>query len=396
MKIVVGLEEIANIGNTYVQAFRELGHEASLVVWNRNPFYTDTEYTKVIWEIKSALRETSVFSMLPKSVLPRILAAQELLSQLRKADLFIYIFSSSFLPCYFDYPILKLAGKKMITVFCGDEIRFGEAVSLYARERGYFDELEPYLNIRTRETNDLFLQKILRIRTAETWSDLIVSSPEMGQLQKKPYVRIHIPLKLDNYQFKVHGRSVPKIVHAPSHRGYKGTDVILRAIEELHGEGLQFEFTLLENVPNSVVRDILADADIVVSQLYGDVLSTFSEEGMATGNAVVGRFVADSVPPNLPAVNANRFTLKEQLREMITNVDKRIQISYASRDYVEKYFSHLTVAQSLLDTIQSNDEKRYDYQPVFYKRLKKYTLKFLGGDFKKYFGIVDKNIGLGQ
>lgn len=386
MRILVGTREIANIGNTYVQAFKELGHDASLVVWERNPFYTDTEYSKVLREIDPPVKTKRNLSRLSKAVFRVFYGAKEFASQLRKTDLFIYLYSSSFLPFYFDYPILRLAGKKMISVFCGDDIRFGEAVSLYALERGYFNELEPYLNTRTHEINDLFLIKTCRIRVAETCSNLIVSSPEMGQLQRKPYMRLHIPINLNNYQFKVHGRPNPKIVHAPSYRGYKGTDVILRTVEELKTEGLQFEFILLENLPNQVVRDVLTDSDIVISQLYSDCLSTFSEEGMATGNAVVGRFVTDSVPSAPPAVNANQFTLKDQLRETITNINQRVQLSYAAREYVEKYFNHLTVAQSSLDAVQSNDKNRYDYRPDFYKKLNKHVLKFLAGDARKNFG----------
>lgn len=386
MRILIGVEEIANIGNTYAQAFRTLGHEVKLCVFQRHPFYSDTDYDHVFYE--TSLGYSRFLSKIAKSLPARIAAGQGFFGELNKTDLFIYLFTSSFLPFRLDYPLVKLAGKKMISVYCGSDIRFGAAVSLYAQDRGYADELQPFIDILINENEDLFLRKTLSVRVGEVWSNLVVSSPEMGQLQRKPYMRLHIPLNLENYHFKVHARVVPKLVHAPSNRGYKGTDVVLQVIEDLRAEGLKFDFTLLENVPNNEVRDILTDSDIVISQLYGDVFSTLSEEGMATGNAVVGRYVLDSVPENPPGVNANRFTLKENLREMITDVNKRVEISYAGRAYVEKYFSHLVVAQNLLNGVLSKQGLTFDYYPEFYKKLRRHYPRFIKGDIVQAMQII--------
>lgn len=379
MRILIGVEEIANIGNTYTQAFRSLGHDASCIVWHRKLFYKDAIYDRVIFETDIHSKKHflgPIYRWFPY----KIEATQEFLRRLGETDVFIYLFASSYLPYLLDYPILKLAGKKLVSVFCGDDIRYGNAVLHYAKARGYLDEISPYLETRSRELEDLFLKKLYRVRFSERWSDLIISSPEMGQLQKKGYMRLHIPLVLENYSFKVHGRAIPKIIHAPSNRGVKGTDVIVQAVEELKEEGMKFEFSLLENVPNEKVKEKLTESDIVVSQLYGDVFSTFSEEGMATGNAVIGRFVPDSVPGDPPAINATRFTVKDRIREMIVDIEGRIQLSYAARAYAEKYFDHLIVAQQMLNSI-GGKRIAYDYKPDFYMTLRKHYLQYIRQDF---------------
>jgi hypothetical protein len=58
------------------------------------------------------------------------------------------------------------------------------------------------------------------------------------------------------------------IVHSPNHRGCKGTEYIINAVDQLKNEKLNVELKLLEKVQNHEVRDILRnEADILVEQL---------------------------------------------------------------------------------------------------------------------------------
>ena len=66
--------------------------------------------------------------------------------------------------------------------------------------------------------------------------------------------------------------SVPEsdvvLVHSPNHRGCKGTEFIISAVEKLQSEGLKVELKLLERMKNDEVRSILSkEADILVEQI---------------------------------------------------------------------------------------------------------------------------------
>jgi len=59
----------------------------------------------------------------------------------------------------------------------------------------------------------------------------------------------------------------PIVIHAPSHRGAKGTAHILEAVDRLKAEGVAFEFVLVEKLSNTEARKLYERADLVVDQL---------------------------------------------------------------------------------------------------------------------------------
>ncbi len=73
----------------------------------------------------------------------------------------------------------------------------------------------------------------------------IVATPDL--LQYHPDATyIPIPLEPIQYHFELKGRV--KVVHAPTNRELKGTDLILKAVEEAKAQGVDFDFELVEGV----------------------------------------------------------------------------------------------------------------------------------------------------
>ena len=369
MRIFVGLCEIANTVATYADGFRALGHETWTVVWSKNPFYPDSQYDVVLEETLGAFRPGA--GMLEKGLrwIRRTgVVLGQFLRALVKCDVFVFIFGTSFFRRYWDYPILKLFGKTVISVFCGDDIRYWYAYEREIHSLGLDNELKPYFEYR-EYPDDLFLVKIRTIRAAERYADLILSQPTMGQLQIRPYMRFNIPLNLAHYRFNVSERLVPLVVHAPSDRGVKGTESVLAAVEQLRQEGLRFEFRLIENMPNSQLRELLVEADIVVDQLYGQTVATLALESLATGNVTLARYLPEyaHVPPDCPVVNVTTVTLVEKLREVILDLDLRRQLAHAGRKYVEEFHDHVRVAQQILNWSEPGGIRQYDFIPTFFR-----------------------------
>jgi len=365
MRIFIGLAEVANNAFTYAKGFQSLGHKTYTVITRKNPFYRDSHYDEVLAEQMEYPGE---------GVFPRIEAGRRRLSfflrALRNCDLFIFLSATSFLPGYCDYPVLKLFGKRIVSIFFGEDIRYWHAYAQEMRSLGWEEEIKPYLEYRKSDPRDFFLTKINRVRVAERYADLILSQPSQGELQTRAYMRVNVPLDLSQYHFNVPGREVPLVVHAPSNRGVKGTEFVLETIRKLKGEGLLFEFQLLEKTPNAVVRKLLADADIVVDQLFSQTVAGFALESLATGNVVLARYSPDyaRVPPDCPVVNVTVETLPGALRRFILDGDLRRQSAYAGRGYVEKYHSHVKVAQQILDWLEPGGILEYDFVPTFFQR----------------------------
>lgn len=140
------------------------------------------------------------------------------------------------------------------------------------------------------------------------------------------------------------------IVHSPNHRGFKGTEFILQAVQELKDEGLKIDFVLLEKVPNEVVRNTLTTtADILVEQIIFTGYGLSGVEGMASGIPVMSNWEHKDISTlfrrysylnECPIVSTSPETIKENLRKLITNPSLRKHLGDAGREYVEKYNSY--------------------------------------------------------
>lgn len=160
-----------------------------------------------------------------------------------------------------------------------------------------------------------------------------------------------------------------QIVHAPNHRGFKGSEFILEAIKKLQAEGLKIELILLEKLQNSRVKEILnQEADILVEQLIATGHGMNGLEGLASGIPVISNMEDESYMLPLrrwsyldecPLVSGTPETLVDVLRKLITNPDLRNQLGDAGRKYVEKYHgldSARFVFGEIIEFLQGNRE----------------------------------------
>ncbi len=149
-----------------------------------------------------------------------------------------------------------------------------------------------------------------------------------------------------------------KVIHTPNHRGFKGTEFLIQAVEELKAEGLKIELILLEKVPNDRVRELMQQADILAEQfIIGYALNAI--EGMASGLPILSNleheaytrlFRRYSFLNECPIVSTSPETLKQNLKALVMNPKLRDELGRASRQYVEKYHSYES-AQYLFGSI---------------------------------------------
>ena len=153
------------------------------------------------------------------------------------------------------------------------------------------------------------------------------------------------------------------VIHTPNHRGCKGTEFIINAVNELLDEGLKVELQLLEKIQNHEVRNILThDADILVEQLIFTGHGLSGLEGMASGIPTISNLEDEtytlpmrrwSFLNECPLVSATPEDITDVLRELITNPSLRTDLGRAGREYVEKYHG--------LDSAQYLFENVFDY-----------------------------------
>jgi glycosyltransferase involved in cell wall biosynthesis len=143
-----------------------------------------------------------------------------------------------------------------------------------------------------------------------------------------------------------------KVIHTPNHRGFKGTEFLVRAIEELQEEGLKVELILVEKRSNEEVRRLMAEeADVLAEQFIATGYAMSGIEGMASGLPVMANleheaytrvFRRYSYLNECPILSTTPETMKENLRVLVINPELREELGRAGRLYVEKYHSEET------------------------------------------------------
>lgn len=168
---------------------------------------------------------------------------------------------------------------------------------------------------------------------------------------------------------------VIKIIHTPNHRGFKGTEYLIKAVEELQQEGLQLELILLEKVPNEKVRELMQKVDILAEQFIATAYALSGIEGMASGLPVMANldneayttlFRRYSFLNECPILSTTPETLKENLRLLITKPELRKELGELGRKYAEKYHSYEMTQYLFTHIFRKLDGEDIDLMNLFH------------------------------
>lgn len=177
-----------------------------------------------------------------------------------------------------------------------------------------------------------------------------VQDPEMQTYC--PQARI-VPRVLDLSKFSVvetEPKARPMVVHAPTDDLLKGTNFVLKAVEELKEEGLDFDFRLIKDMPNAQALEQYRAADIVIDQILIGWYGVLAMEAMAMGKAVIA-YIRDDLTgyfgAQLPLLNANPETIKQVLRGAVKDAELRQEVGRHGRTFVEATHDSRRVARDL-------------------------------------------------
>jgi len=142
-----------------------------------------------------------------------------------------------------------------------------------------------------------------------------------------------------------------RVLHAPNHRHFKGTEHIIAAIERLRERGIAIELDLVENLPHAEAIERYRSADVVVDQCLIGFHGYFSLEAMALGKPVLC-FLRDPqrdvlAPDECPIVNIRPETIERQLETLVTDRRLAHELGLQGRAYIERYYSVQAFADRL-------------------------------------------------
>lgn len=247
-----------------------------------------------------------------------------------------------------DVRILKALGKKIVVTYQGDDARQGDYCRenfdiTFAHEVGddYYNSVTDQLK---RERIAKFSKYANRIFALNP--DLLHVLPKNAKFL--PYSNIDLrewkPTSPINFK--------PVIVHAPSHRGAKGTRFIVQAVAQLRSKGLEFEFVLVEGMTHQEARKQYEGADLLIDQLLAGWYGGLAVELMALGKPVICYiregdlgYIPGEMRADLPIINATPSSIADVLEHWLTEGFERLPaIGRKSRQYVEKWHDPLRIA----------------------------------------------------
>lgn len=246
--------------------------------------------------------------------------------------------------------LLQLAGIKTVVMPFGSDVHVLTRGQNRLMVNGYARDYPGFRHSRKRTANliDVWTRGADHIISGCDWIDFLyfwdtlmlahfaidtdaIALPDFNDISDKPIS----PLRL---------------IHAPNHRSLKGTEHIVKAVEELKAEGTSIELSIVEGVTNSELIEKIKEADVVVDQLIIGWYAMFALEGMSMGKPVVCHIRPDFrdvyigagilQPDELPLVEASVTTIKETLRHLASLSKNELnEIGQRSRDFVEKHHS---------------------------------------------------------
>jgi hypothetical protein len=157
----------------------------------------------------------------------------------------------------------------------------------------------------------------------------------------------------------------PRIVHAPSNGGIKGTPLVLAALERLKSR-YAFDLVLIENTPHAQAMKLYQTADLAIDQVLAGWYGGFAVELMAMGKPVAAyireedrRFVPPAMWDEMPILRLDPRTLDDDLARILSDPGALVAHGARSRRFVERWHNPTRTAVAL-ERIYRNPKAAFD------------------------------------
>ena len=357
--IIVGVT-----GAIYVRFFKS--NEKKRIVWGSTPIINNYYWSKAMknigyqsecftYDFFRSINKRSdwdriideEYKWLPLFIRPYIAFNDSLF----KYDIFVIPFSGYFightLMKNFQSFLFKLANKKVIVIPYGSD----SYVYRDVRSSSLIHGLLMSYPEAARKQESIAADVVYWVKNADCVIPGIMGADGFGRwdllIPSTLFIDIDLWQQSNKKNFADGINSEVVIAHAPNHRGFKGSEFIIDAVNQLKSEGLKIEFQLIERMQNNQVRQKLeTEVDILVEQIIATGHALNALEGMASGLPTISNLEDETYILPLrrwsyfnecPLVSATPENLVDVLRKLVTRPELRHQIGQASRKYVEKY-----------------------------------------------------------
>lgn len=197
--------------------------------------------------------------------------------------------------------------------------------------------------------------------------DGIISGLYEYEMCYRPYFRDklqYIPFPIEIKRVRPNRTSLPLhffIGIQPSRSAYKGTDIMLSALEKLKTDYPDKVIVeKAENVPFPVYQEMIQRSDILLDQLYSYTPAMNGLLAMSKGLVLVGggeeehyELLGEHELRPIVNVEPNEQSVYRQLEQLILHPEHLNQMKNDSITYVQRHHDHVKVARQYLEFWQS-------------------------------------------
>lgn len=251
-----------------------------------------------------------------------------------------------------DVRLLKAMGKTIIVTWQGDDARQGDVLRRLSRSPVV--EAAGYYSVKT----DAWKRRIIAFWSSHADRQYFLN-PDLGHVLPPdarflPYASFD-PTAVEP-AFPAENPAQPlTIVHAPSHRGVKGTRHVLDAIATLEVEGASIRFVTVEGLSRDAALARYREADVIIDQLMIGWYGGLAVEAMALGKPVICHieagdlaFIPAAMAGACPLIRATPETLVRELRALLAMPRAQLRsLGEESRRYAGKWHNPASIAAKL-------------------------------------------------
>jgi len=345
----ISSENIAGVPGTLVKAERKQGHYSRLITYFRSPksHWDDivlklplsntaplSSFKKLtkIGTYQHRFRESNPPEWKPKEIERIFYLFRDILWDWKVRPLMDFIRSFD---CYFldgglgilrngkIVESLKNMGKKIVILYLGSDLR----------TRGALLHIEEMANvIFTTEFDHTFIH------------------PDIHHFL--------LPFEVDRFKSKELLKNEKlTICHAPTNRYLKGSEYLIKAVENLKGK-YDFDFLLMESMPHrEVLRLKWERCDLLVDQLtdlggYGYGMNSIEALSMGIPCITYMNPQYEDYLKDHPFINATQNNIEEVMDEILANPEVLIEKGIEGRRWVNKRHNYIPVSKSMLKIVK--------------------------------------------
>lgn len=145
---------------------------------------------------------------------------------------------------------------------------------------------------------------------------------------------------------------------------YKGTDIMLRALENVASRYPNCEIVKVESVPFAQYQEMMNDSDLLLDQLYSYTPAMNGLLAMAKGLVLVGGgepeaydLLGEKTMRPIINVQPNQEDVEQKLAQIMEHPEIIPSLSAMSRKYIQKYHDYIQVAQSYINFWNTSSKK---------------------------------------